>query len=903
MQFNSAQTFYLDKEAVQNAAEVAITSIDLFFKLKPSATNNKSGITNPGCEIFICATADSIPMIYLDYPYQRARAEYTDIRASSDATTATRFRFTDPIYVKTDKEYAIVVKFDGNEDFILWVSKQGDFLVGTTTISPGPSGRYVGKYYEFNGLPQGFQTTASVALADDTATMKNDVENMVGTQPVVYPWRAVNDTDAKFRVNVARHAFAGVPVEANSALPSNTTLVTSLGVSRDTNTSMAMTFSIPFNNMEYILYDNKRSLRDSDGMGGARVYQNTAFWPGSYANNSASISLSVTANSTLVTANTRYPNGSLFAWSDVFAMGNNDEYIVITSLLHDAGDRRVNVRKAVEIVSNTVLRLDEKVTFSNSAANFFKSPVGRVSHIDKTNSFGGRIDLLILKDSNSNSTVRFVNNCIESANSSGGSGYSNSDIFYVIGFENVNIENEGGYMAVGNITTNSTGGITAIYIANQGAGFNNSSAAVVVIANSTSGNTTGNTSAGTGATITLTIDSTLRTEYHTNLGYFKGAQPVNLTAGQVTPWVLVRNPPGTTYTMHHQIGAYEIDTANTLSGKAHLAINSARDTRHQVTPFTANPIKVEGKSAAVPSRGNEHIINYTNGSFNTPINPRVPTENTARIVVKATSNNDFQCISIDSAPRVMYGYYHINNDYTNEHTDRGNAHSKHVTSKVNFGINRAAEDLVVFATCYRPSNTSIKVYARVHNNQDSDAFDDKDWTLLEEKTSANLVSSSSKSDDYVEIQYGFTQYPNTDFTFTGVVSTTNASAEIVGVGTTFNDATSNVISGDLIKLYQPLFPNNYMIAVINTVTNATHMTIDELITNNNVVGAGLKIDKLAYKHQVFNNILNDNVSRYYSSTMSAFDTFDTMQFKIVLLSDNPSIIPRVDDIRCIGVSS
>jgi len=74
------------------------------------------------------------------------------------------------------------------------------------------------------------------------------------------------------------------------------------------------------------------------------------------------------------------------------------------------------------------------------------------------------------------------------------------------------------------------------------------------------------------------------------------------------------------------------------------------------------------------------------------------------------------------------------------------------------------------------------------------------------------------------------------------------------------------------------------------------------ITNNNLLGVSLKIDKLEYKHQAFNNIMNDNVVRYYNSSMMEFDAYNNMQVKVVMLSSVPNKIPRIDDIRAVRVS-
>ena len=61
--FNWAQTFPLDKSLVENASEVAITKLDLFFRAKPPAENNKSGIYKPGVEIKIVPTVNGRPVI------------------------------------------------------------------------------------------------------------------------------------------------------------------------------------------------------------------------------------------------------------------------------------------------------------------------------------------------------------------------------------------------------------------------------------------------------------------------------------------------------------------------------------------------------------------------------------------------------------------------------------------------------------------------------------------------------------------------------------------------------------------------------------------------------------------------------------------------------------------------
>jgi hypothetical protein len=63
LSFNWAQNFYLDPSAVKGASEVSITKIDLYFRAKPPATGNKSGIVNPGVEVMILPCKDGLPVI------------------------------------------------------------------------------------------------------------------------------------------------------------------------------------------------------------------------------------------------------------------------------------------------------------------------------------------------------------------------------------------------------------------------------------------------------------------------------------------------------------------------------------------------------------------------------------------------------------------------------------------------------------------------------------------------------------------------------------------------------------------------------------------------------------------------------------------------------------------------
>jgi flagellar assembly factor FliW len=149
--FKHVQNIYIDKDSLKGAKEAAISSIDLFFNQKPSATNNKSNIKNPGATLFLVdvdySRKPDISQIVVGNAYKNfARVEYHNIITSATASRKTTFRFESPIIIETNKEKSIVVVFDGNEDFVLWKNKKNDKLINTNVVSVGAFGPLVGDF-------------------------------------------------------------------------------------------------------------------------------------------------------------------------------------------------------------------------------------------------------------------------------------------------------------------------------------------------------------------------------------------------------------------------------------------------------------------------------------------------------------------------------------------------------------------------------------------------------------------------------------------------------------------------------------------------------------------------------------------------------------------------------------
>lgn len=242
----------------------------------------------------------------------------------------------------------------------------------------------------------------------------------------------------------------------------------------------------------------------------------------------------------------------------------------------------------------------------------------------------------------------------------------------------------------------------------------------------------------------------------------------------------------------------------------------------------------------------------------------------------------------------------INNDATNEHTNYGNAKTKHISKKLQFANGAAAEDIRIIQNAYKPIGTDVRVYAKILNAEDSESFDSKSWTELELVTGRNEFSDSQNKDDYREYQYSFPSIIPEANTIDGTITTELSNNIITGDGTTFN---TDLVVGDVIRIYSEFFEDNYGYFVVNAIGSDTSLTIHEPISNNDLVGSSFKISKVLTPKTAYRNPLNLNIVRYFGENGEVYDGYSTVAIKTVLLSNNSLIVPRVDDYRVIGVSA
>jgi len=299
-----------------------------------------------------------------------------------------------------------------------------------------------------------------------------------------------------------------------------------------------------------------------------------------------------------------------------------------------------------------------------------------------------------------------------------------------------------------------------------------------------------------------------------------------------------------------------------------------------------------------------HIISSTQESnFTTPLSSFDGRSFEGTLIFRTDNLYTSPYVKNDSLDLMTYLYLtNSNTDATNEYLSTGNAEAKYISKRITLAEGQNAEDIRVYLTAFRPSGTDVRVFTKIKNVLDPEVFDDKNWTELEPVavTDKNLFSNPSNKRDYVELEYKFREYP-LGTTLTGTVNTTSSSALVNGVSTGFN---TDLAAGNLVKIYNSLFPNNYHIGVVNNVVNDTSLYLTRAITNTNAVGTGLAMDKIStFKNQAFTNKDNNNVVRYYNGNNTEFDTFKTLAIKIVLVSDYEYIFPIVDNYRAVALSA
>jgi len=344
---------------------------------------------------------------------------------------------------------------------------------------------------------------------------------------------------------------------------------------------------------------------------------------------------------------------------------------------------------------------------------------------------------------------------------------------------------------------------------------------------------------------------------------------VNYAVNSVVPNYNIFRPAGTSANV-------TLNFANSAG-----SVSSSRKTEATLGKRTA----LNRYPAIVASRTNEVLAGTPYRSFSSEV-----TFNTSNPYASPYVNRD----DLD----LFAERYEINNTSTNEYKGQGTAKARYISKMVTLADSQQAEDLKIYLTAYKPSNTNILVYAKFMNTEDVESFDLKDWTELTLNQSANIVTNPININDRAEYSYSVPFY-NTGVQATGQFTTTVGSANVVGTSGIVN---TEIIPGSVVRVYSPTLPNTHFIDTVTSSTSA-NLTLSRTVSNTSVAGTGFFVDVISRPNSGFLDNQNQNVLTYFNKSLSKFKTYNSFALKIVLLSDDGVNVPFVDDIRAIAVSA
>lgn len=144
-----AQTFFTPNQESNNGLGIFVSSVDLFFKNKPNSTSG-----DPELPILtrIVTTENGYPTekilaeVYVDCKDVNVTNGTTTFPSTSDASTATNFKFKDPVYLPPGEQYALVVYSD-SPVYEVWITELGQTIIGDTNNRRVSEQPYAGSFF------------------------------------------------------------------------------------------------------------------------------------------------------------------------------------------------------------------------------------------------------------------------------------------------------------------------------------------------------------------------------------------------------------------------------------------------------------------------------------------------------------------------------------------------------------------------------------------------------------------------------------------------------------------------------------------------------------------------------------------------------------------------------------
>ena len=272
--------------------------------------------------------------------------------------------------------------------------------------------------------------------------------------------------------------------------------------------------------------------------------------------------------------------------------------------------------------------------------------------------------------------------------------------------------------------------------------------------------------------------------------------------------------------------------------------------------------------------------------------------------------------AFDSIKENIIAIENIINNYANTadeiNTFGGSSKAKYVSKRVVLAEGQDAEDILVYLSAYKPSQTDINVYIKLLNGEDSDSIKQKAWTPLNQNTSSAVISSRVDRNDFKEFSYdapakysinAASSTAMADYSIYGTFANTAVGANsVLSISNTTPLAPDSLIyfigtgvaTGISNGFYNIFFANTSTVQLSNT-NSANVTTITSLSSAN--TGTIYEVPLTGFKDRYESNTIS-----YYTSAGAHFYTYKTFAIKIIMTSEEGShIVPRISDMRAIAL--
>lgn len=205
--------------------------------------------------------------------------------------------------------------------------------------------------------------------------------------------------------------------------------------------------------------------------------------------------------------------------------------------------------------------------------------------------------------------------------------------------------------------------------------------------------------------------------------------------------------------------------------------------------------------------------------------------------------------------------------------------TRYITRRVALNDGFEASDLSVYLDINRPAGTSIKVYYKILNENDTENFDVK---FYNEMTLDGTETFSQNQNSFSEEKYIVPSANKTGGTqvLNGTVSIANTSVDVFGTDTRFFE---QVRIGDTIAVGASRIQR-----VVSTISNNNFLTVSSAFTTT---------ESAQDIYTVLNNVIG-----YTTPDGRSYNGFKYFAVKIVFLSENIAYVPKVKNLRVIALA-